>query len=130
MRLAITCPECNKVSETDWDKVPEGKLKTRCNTCGAHFSVDKKNKLNCRKVFDPPPKVEGEFEEDGWNVEHPVCKGIKYDLTALGGLIRSGLISPTTLVLPPKGKGFKAAQEIEQLQKFFDQKEKADSRAH
>ncbi|MDJ0835285.1 MAG: hypothetical protein QNK37_02150 [Acidobacteriota bacterium] len=91
--------------------MPAQRLKTTCNGCTTQFAVDKTTNLNC--------KVEKVFDEEGWTVENPACKGMVYSLTEVEGLVRSGMVNRETRLTPPGVKTLRAG-EVEQLGKAFE----------
>lgn len=125
MKLQITCPECSRQSLIDSDKVPLGKIKTTCNTCRKQFLIDKGQNVNCCLV-QPSTDAASEAEQGSWKIDRPEFEGIEYDLNGLGGLIRSGMVTGGTRILPPKGSQYREASKIKELRKFFEQKEKRD----
>ncbi|CAM2066352.1 hypothetical protein SCOR_13305 [Sulfidibacter corallicola] len=131
MNLEIKCPECGKTSTIALAKVPLGKLKTTCNSCKNQFFMDKGQSLNCQILSNENGNQDLEgYPDTGWKVDHPICQGIEYDLAGLGGLVRSGLVTEATRILPPAATQYMEARHLKPLKKFFDQKEKMDSRAH
>ncbi len=121
MLVEITCPECAKLSVFEYAKLPPKTLKTTCNTCGKQIQLNKTNRLNC-KVVDGPQGMQAKiYKEAGWKVRHQICQGLEYDLEKVGGLVRSGLITETTKVLPPDAEQLVEAGFIYQLKKYFDQ---------
>lgn len=119
MNLEIHCPKCDKTSQIDESKVPKGDLKTTCNTCGHHFTINKQRGTNCSRVTGGK-RGENEFAKSGWRVLHPACQGIKYELNDLGPLIKSGLIVETTAIVPPGAQKQHNAGELPQLIRFFE----------
>ena len=111
MQMIITCPNCGKASVMPAAKLPSGRLKTTCNQCHQQFTVDKDALINCE------PKQQ--FEQEGWEVDHPACAGMKYDQDGIEGLIRSGMIDRFTKVKPPGAKATEA-DRIMQLRKAFE----------
>ena len=118
MLLLIQCPECAKSSETEDQNIARGKLKVTCHACEKQFILDKGCELNCK--FQASDVI---YEDDGWRVDNATCQGMTYDVAGLGGLIRSGFIEPVTRLLPPGEIGYHEARHINQLKKFFEQKE-------
>lgn len=98
--------------------MPKGDLKTTCNTCKKQFTINKFRATNCqRKTTDK--RGQNEFAKSGWRVEHPACQGIKYDLSDLGPLIKSGLVIESTAIIPPGQPDKHNAGDLPQLTKFF-----------
>lgn len=118
MQLEITCPSCGKDSKTAYDRIPQGKLKVTCHGCSTQFSLNKESGLNCKVI----KKAKGEiYPDQGWTVEHPACQGMEYDVEAVQGLIRSGMVSANTRLSPPGKRAFFPASHFVQLQKALDQ---------
>ncbi|CAM2006821.1 hypothetical protein [Acanthopleuribacter pedis] len=126
MKLQITCPECGKQSLIESSKVPLGKLKTTCHSCNQKFFIDKGQNLNCRLIQAEAAGAADE-PEGNWKIDRPEFEGIEYETSGVGGLIRSGMVTPATRVLAPGAKQFQEAGKLESLRKFFEQKEKRDS---
>lgn len=122
--LEIYCPHCGKVSNIGIEKIPAGRLRTTCNECGSKFYVDKDRELNCKKISKDQALDIRVYPDYGWKVEHPACSGIVYDLAGVGGLVRSGLVSPGTNIHPPGSSVLVIAGKIAQLKKYFDQRAK------
>jgi len=112
MDIVITCPSCSRKSRTDAGKIPTGKLKMTCRSCSNQFILDKVSQLNCKHVRAYP--------KEGWQVEIPACKGMTYDLDAIAGLIRSGMVTPETQLCPPKTRQTLKAALIPDLERAFE----------
>ena len=125
MQLEIKCPECGKLSKTDWEKVPGGKLRTTCHGCSHRFVLEKEASVNCRAVQEG----EAAMNQTGWKVKTPACQGMQYDLASITGLVRSGMIGVETTVCPPGGQKYIQAGKIKQLEKAFDQWRQKNQRA-
>lgn len=118
MQLEIICPSCGKESKTAYTRIPKGKLKVTCHSCKNQFDLNKETQLNCRRVR----KTEGkEYADNGWKVEHPACQGMEYDLEAVQGLIRSGMVGADTRLCPPSERAFFPASTFGQLKKALEQ---------
>ena len=115
MNLEITCPNCRKCSQIPYDKLPAGELRTTCNSCNKQFVINKDRKQNCKPLPTGPV-----YAEDGWRVDAPACKGIKYDLHGLGSLINSGLVGAETKIWPPGHPSLVLAKDLNQLSEFFE----------
>jgi len=123
LKLEIKCPECQKTSVMDYDKVPDQRLKATCNQCQTQFPFDRTQGVNCTiHSQQGHPDTDNKNDEYGWKVDHPACEGIEYRVSGLGGLIRSGLINPRTMLLPPGAAKFYEAKDIQPLRKFFEQR--------
>ena len=130
MDLMIECPTCQKQSKIAYDRLPTGRVKTNCHSCGRAFVLDKQRELNCRKMTDNDAQLDNTlYPESGWKVDHPICKGLEYDLPGLNGLIRSGFLKPEGRVLAPGTKGYQEGKTFKQLQKFFEQQEQRQAKA-
>ncbi|MCB1050322.1 MAG: hypothetical protein H6510_10510 [Acidobacteria bacterium] len=132
INLEIQCPECGKSSTIDFHKVPERAISATCNGCAHKFVLDKTKGLNCRihstSSVDETGYVDPKVleEEGGYQVDHPACQGISYTVSGIGGLIRSGLVTTRTMILPPGAHRFFEARELVQLVKYFEQRLKAN----
>ncbi len=127
MFLEIKCPSCGNQSQSPFDRVPGGKLKTTCNGCGHQFVLNKERNLNCQKLEEKETtgKVYG---EDGWQVDLPGCQGIGYDLVGLNGLINTGMLTREVRVQPPAENEYIAARHFIQLKAFFEKYAQKEAR--
>ena len=126
--VLLECPECHQKSKVDTNKLPHGTYRVKCNRCQHKFRVDRSASLNCRVVSTQSGKalVSHQYFDSqamGWRVQRACCDGLTYDLPGLGTLIRGGLLTKRTPVLPPGGKRYYPANQIHQLQQFFLQQE-------
>ena len=135
--LEITCPECQKTSQMDFGKVPPGHFNGRCNSCNTTFLFSKDKGLNCQitsqtgvdQVESSAPSIEdSKKDQDGWQVDHPACKGNTYTIRKLGSLIRAGFINGSTMVLPPGAPKYYEAKELRDLHDYFHERSRLNKR--
>ncbi len=113
MLAQIICPSCSRKSQIAYEKLPPGKLKTTCQTCRKQFLVDKEQEVNCQ--------ILEQYAESGWEVRIPACQGMTYDLEDLAKLVRSGMVSRDTHVVPPGSRDTVPAARVAQLERAFEQ---------
>ena len=118
MELIIKCPACDQQSRPPWDKVPRGRLRTTCNGCGNQFTMDKEAGVNCRVVRTAEGPA---YDDGGWQVDHPACKGMEYDMDGIKGLIRSGMVRMDTRVLPRGERAHLKAGDINAFRSALEQ---------
>ncbi|MCB1042017.1 MAG: hypothetical protein KDC35_03710 [Acidobacteria bacterium] len=127
LKVEIRCPACGNLTSMDYGKVPDARLKVTCRKCAEKFSMHKSDGMNCR-VFSERSEETADIDatisedSDGWVIQHPACEGIEYKLSTLGGLIRSGLVTSRTQILPPGSPKYYEAKELFQLRKYFEQR--------
>ncbi len=113
----------------EYGKVPDAKLKVTCKKCAEKFAMHKSDGMNCRVYSERSSETEDieatiREDSDGWTVDHPACEGIKYKMSTIGGLIRSGLVSARTPILPPDSTKYYDAKDLVQLRKYFEQRQR------
>lgn len=127
LKVEIRCPSCGNATNMDFGKVPDAKLKVTCRSCAEKFSMHKSEGMNCRVYSERSSETEDidstiREDSDGWVIDHPACEGIKYKMSTVGGLIRSGLVTARTQILPPDSSKYYDAKDLGQLRKYFEQR--------